>query len=65
MDILERPDELNTSGYKIIVIRHRLEGKGSKFLSGFFKSLFNQTLGIDAEIDITDYSVKIKISLAE
>ena len=58
-------DELNTSEYKVIVIRHRLEGKGSKFLSGFFKSLLNQTLGIDAEIDITEYSVKVKISLSE
>jgi hypothetical protein len=34
-------------------------------MSGFFKSLFNQTLGIDAEIDITDYSVKIKVRLSE
>jgi len=58
-------DELNTREYKVIVIRHRLEGKGSKFLSGFFKSLLNQTLGMDAEIDITEYSVKIKISLLE
>ena len=57
-------DELNTNEYKIIVIRHRLEGKGSKFLSGFFKSLLHQTLGMDAEIDITEYSVKIKISLS-
>ena len=48
-------DELNTNEYKIIVIRHRLEGKGSKFLSGFFKSLLRQTLRIDAEIDITEY----------
>jgi antitoxin component of RelBE/YafQ-DinJ toxin-antitoxin module len=58
-------DELNTSEYKIIVIRHRLEGSGSKFLSGFFRSLLRQTLGIDAEIDITEYSVKIKIRLSK
>jgi len=58
-------DELNTNEYKIIVIRHRLEGKGSKFLSGFFKSLLKQTLMIDANIDVTEYSVKIKISLLE
>lgn len=58
-------DELNTNEYKIIVIRHRLEGNGSKFLSGFFKSLLKQTLGMDAEFEITDYSVKIKISLPE
>ena len=58
-------DELITGGYKIIVIRHRLEGKGSKFLSGFFRSLLKQTLGIVAEIDITDYSVKIKIRVSE
>jgi len=56
-------DELNTSEYKVIVIRHRLEGKGSKFLSGFLKSLLNQTLGINPEIEITDYSVKIKVCL--
>ncbi len=58
-------DELITGEYKIIVIRHRLEGKGSKFLSGFFRSLLLQTLGIVAEIDITEYSVKIKLSLSE
>ena len=56
-------DELNTDECKIIVIRHRLEGKGSKFLSGFLKSLLNQTLGIHPEIEITDYSVKIKVCL--
>ena len=56
-------DELNTDECKIIVIRHRLEGKGSKFLSGFLKSLLNQTLGINPEIEITDYSVKIKVCL--
>jgi hypothetical protein len=27
--------------------------------------LLKQTLGMDAEIDTTDYSVKIKISLSE
>ncbi len=58
-------DELNINQHKIIVIRHRLEGKGSKFLSGFFKSLLKQTLGIDAEIGTTDYSVKIKLSLPQ
>jgi hypothetical protein len=58
-------DELNTKECKIIVIRHRLEGNGSKFLSGFFKSLLKQTLGMDAEIDTTEYSVKIKINLPE
>ena len=58
-------DELNTDEYKIIVIRHRLEGNGSKFLSGFFKSLLKQTLGVDAKIDTTEYSVKIKINLPE
>ncbi len=58
-------DELITGEYKIIVIRHRLEGKGSKFLSGFFRSLLKQTLGIVAEIDITEYSVKIKIRVSE
>ena len=57
-------DELNTDECKIIVIRHRLEGNGSKFISGFLKSLLNQTLGINAEIETTDYSVKIKVCLS-
>lgn len=56
-------DELDNNEYKIIVIRHRLGLKGSKFLFGYLKSLLKQTLRLEPVIDITDYSVKIQMSL--
>lgn len=56
-------DELETGKHKIIVIRHRLGTQGSHFLLGFMKSLLKQTLQIEPEIDITDYSVKIQLEL--
>ena len=56
-------DELETNKHKIIVIRHRLGPQGSRFLLGFMKSLVKQTLGLEPEIDITDYSVKIQFEL--
>lgn len=56
-------DELETNEHKIIVIRHRLGAQGSRFLLGFMKSLLKQTLQIEPEIDITDYSVKIQFEL--
>jgi hypothetical protein len=56
-------DELETNKHKIIVIRHRLGAQGSRFLLGFMKSLLKQTLQMEPEIDITDYSVKIQFDL--
>ena len=56
-------DELETDNNKIIVIRHRLGSNGSKFLLGYLKSLFKQTLNIEPEIDVTDYSVKIQMDI--
>jgi len=56
-------DELETNKHKIIVIRHRLGAQGSRFLLGFMKSLLKQTLQMEPEIDVTDYSVKIQFEL--
>lgn len=56
-------DELETDKNKIIVIRHRLGSNGSKFLLGYLESLFKQTLNIEPEIDVTDYSVKIQMDI--
>lgn len=56
-------DELETDKHKIIVIRHRLGAQGSRFLLGFMKSLIKQTLDLEPEIDVTDYSVKIQFEL--
>ena len=56
-------DELETDKHKIIVIRHRLGARGSRFLLGFMKSLIKQTLDLEPEIDVTDYSVKIQFEL--
>lgn len=57
-------DELETAKHKIIVIRHRLGAKGSRFLLGFMKSLIKQTLELEPQIDITDHSVKIQFELS-
>ncbi|HYF98567.1 MAG TPA: hypothetical protein VD815_00600 [Candidatus Saccharimonadales bacterium] len=57
-------DELETTKHKIIVIRHRLGSKGSRFLLGFMKSLIKQTLELEPQIDITDHSVKIQFELS-
>ncbi len=58
-------DEITESNDKIIVIRHRLGLKGSKFLLGYLKSLFKNMLEMDCDIQITDYSIKIQIHLVD
>jgi len=55
-------DEINQKGEKIIVIRHRLGKKGSLFFQGYIKSIFN-LVSVDNNIEITDSSVKVKITL--
>ena len=55
-------DEINQKGDKIIVIRHRFGKKGSLFFHGYIKSIFNM-IGLDNNIEITDSSVKVKITI--
>ncbi|HET7641976.1 MAG TPA: hypothetical protein VFK40_00580 [Nitrososphaeraceae archaeon] len=55
-------DEINQKGDKIIVIRHRFGKKGSLFFHGYIKSIFNM-IGLDNNIEITDSSVKIKVTI--
>jgi hypothetical protein len=54
-------DEITNLNNKVIVIRHRLGLKGSKFLFGYLKSLFKNMLEMDCEIEITDHSIKIQV----
>ncbi|MBA3978495.1 MAG: hypothetical protein H0X50_09950 [Nitrosopumilus sp.] len=56
-------DEINEANKKIIVIRHRLGFKGSKFLLGYIKSLFKNMLEMDCEIQITDHSIKVQLDI--
>jgi hypothetical protein len=56
-------DEITESSTKIIVIRHRLGLKGSKFLLGFLKSLFTNVLEKACEIQITDHSIKVQLEV--
>jgi hypothetical protein len=58
-------DEVSQSTNRIIVIRHRLGRNGSKFFEGYLKSALKNTLGKDANFDITDSSVKIEIKSTE
>lgn len=58
-------DEITESSNRIIVIRHRLGLKGSKFLHGFLKSLFKNMLDLDCEIQITDHSIKIQLQISD
>ena len=56
-------DEMVESDSRILVIRHRLGINGSKFLMGYLKSLFINMLGLDTDIQITDYSIKLQLQL--
>lgn len=58
-------DEITEANKKIIVIRHRLGFKGSKFLLGYIKSLFKNMLEMDCEIQITDHSIKVQLEITE
>ncbi len=54
-------DEITELDKKIIVIRHRLGIKGSKFLLGYLQSIFKNMLGLNCEIQVTDHSIKIQL----
>lgn len=52
-------DYIDEDQQKVIVIRHRLGLKGSKFLQGYIKALLNDTLKINPSIEVSDFSLKI------
>jgi hypothetical protein len=54
-------DEVNQHDIRIIVIRHRLGKKGSKFFHGYLKSAFKSTLNMDPTFELTNSSVKAQI----
>lgn len=54
-------DELHEENNRIIVIRHRLGIKGSKYLLGYITSLFKYTINMNPEISVTDNSLKIQL----
>jgi hypothetical protein len=55
-------DERRMSGGEmVIVVRHRLGRKGSRFLEGYLQAGLRQTLGINATFEVTDSSVKCQI----
>ena len=56
-------DEITESNNKIIVIRHRLGLKGSKFLLGFLKSLFTNMLGMIAKYKLPIIQLKSNYNL--
>ena len=56
-------DETNQNDKRIIVIRHRLGGKGSQFLHGYLKSTLKNTLNLDSSFEITESSVKLQIGV--
>jgi hypothetical protein len=45
----------------VIVVRHRLGKKGSRFLEGYFQAGLKYTLGIDAKFEVSDSSVKCEL----
>jgi hypothetical protein len=54
-------DEISQSGSRIIVIRHRLGRKGSKFFEGYLRSTLKNTVGKDAIFEVTESSMKFEI----
>lgn len=48
-------------GGMIIVVRHRLGKKGSRFLEGYLQAGLKHTLGINAGFEVTDSSVKCEL----
>jgi hypothetical protein len=48
-------------GSLVMVIRHRLGKKGSRFLEGYLLSGLKNTLGINATFEATDSSVKCEL----
>ncbi len=54
-------DEILQSEVRTVVIRHRLGKKGSIFFQAYFCSALKVMLGIDANFEITDSSLKFDI----
>src|SRR5215216_738262 len=54
-------DEISQSSSRIIVIRHRLGRKGSKFFEGYLKSALKNTIAKDAIFEVTESSMKFEI----
>jgi hypothetical protein len=54
-------DEILQSDVRTVVIRHRLGKKGSIFFQAYFFSALKVMLGIDANFEITDSSLKFDI----
>jgi hypothetical protein len=48
-------------GSMVMVIRHRLGKKGSRFLEGYLQAGLKNTLGINATFEVTDSSVKCEL----
>jgi hypothetical protein len=48
-------------GSMVMVIRHRLGKKGSRFLEGYLQAGLKHTLGINAIFEVTDSSVKCEL----
>src|ERR671923_2291772 len=54
-------DEISQSASRIIVIRHRLGRKGSKFFEGYLRSTLKNTIGKEAIFEVTESSIKFEI----
>jgi hypothetical protein len=54
-------DEISQSSSRIIVIRHRLGRKGSKFFEGYLRSTLKNTIAKDAIFEVTESSMKFEI----
>ena len=54
-------DEVSQADNRIIVIRHRLGRKGSKFFEGYLRSALKNIIERDALFEVTDSSVKFDL----
>lgn len=54
-------EKLMPGGSMVMVVRHRLGKKGSRFLEGYLQAGLKNTLGIDATFEVTDSSVKCEL----
>lgn len=50
-----------SGGSMVMVIRHRLGKKGSRFLEGYLQSGLKSTLNMNASFEVTDSSVKCEL----
>ena len=54
-------DEVSQADNRIIVIRHRLGRKGSKFFEGYLRSALKNIIERDVVFEVTDSSVKFDL----